>query len=119
MNALAKFTPGPWKIQFLGQAEADLINRGTFMGLNAGSGAPAILDADDEAVWEANAHLAAAAPCMFEALVEARTQVEVLQARLGINDSGSGTLSIIDAALSKAVASRSSDALTIREGDAL
>jgi len=36
---------------------------------------------------------------MAEALEEARVQVSILQDRLGIKDSGAGTLSIIDAAL--------------------
>lgn len=39
---------------------------------------------------------------MYEALKEARVQVEMLQSRLGIKDNGSGTISIIDAALSLA-----------------
>lgn len=34
-----------------------------------------------------------------DALTEARTQVQILQDRLGIKDTGCGTLSIIDAAL--------------------
>ena len=51
----------------------------------------------------ANAALIAAAPDLFEALSEAREQVAILQSRLGISDSGSGTLSIIDAALAKSL----------------
>lgn len=38
---------------------------------------------------------------LVDALIEARTQVEILQGRLGIKDAGAGTLSIIDAALAK------------------
>lgn len=38
---------------------------------------------------------------VIEALVEARTQVDILQGRLGIKDEGHGTLAIIDAALAE------------------
>ena len=47
----------------------------------------------------ANAHLIAAAPTLLEALREAKVQVEILQERLGIKDTGAGTLSIINTAL--------------------
>lgn len=51
---------------------------------------------------EADARLIAAAPDMAEALIEARTQIALLQSMRGIVDTGHGTLSIIDAALAKA-----------------
>ena len=50
-------TTGPCRLQFLGPQEADLIDRGTFMGLNGGSGAPEKYDASDAEEWEANARL--------------------------------------------------------------
>jgi hypothetical protein len=50
----------------------------------------------------ANRDLIMAAPDMAEALVEARTQISLLQSMRGIRDTGHGTLSIIDAALQKA-----------------
>jgi hypothetical protein len=49
----------------------------------------------------ARAIMAATLP-MLEALQEARLQASILQERLGIKDTGAGTLSIIDAALAKA-----------------
>ena len=57
-----KHTPGPWRLQFLGNYDADLIHKGTFAGINAGSGAPGKLDADEFATWEADCRLIAAAP---------------------------------------------------------
>jgi len=65
----AKHTPGPWRTQLVGGHEVDLITKGgTFAGINAGSGAPDSLDADDYAEWLANVGLIAAAPDMLEAL---------------------------------------------------
>lgn len=48
---------------------------------------------------DADSHDAVAV--MREALIEARVQVEELQRRLGIVDTGHGTLSIIDRALAR------------------
>ena len=61
-------TPGPWRVQFLGPQEADLIHKGTFAGISGGSGCPNHLDADDQAIWEANARLIAQAPDLLAAL---------------------------------------------------
>lgn len=117
MNAHAKFTQGQWTAFYKHKYDEWHVSLPM-----AGSGMKLALCSDgiQSRNREADAHLIAAAPDMFEALVEARTQVDILQARLGIKDHGNGTLSIIDAALSKAIASRSEDALrTIRDGDAL
>ena len=38
-------TPGPWRVQFLGPQEADLIHKGTFAGISGGSGCPNHFDA--------------------------------------------------------------------------
>jgi hypothetical protein len=70
-SSTAGHTAGPWRLQILGQQEADLINRGTFMGLSGGSGAPTTLDAADAEEWEANARLIAAAPELLAALEKA------------------------------------------------
>lgn len=64
----AEPTPGPWRLQMAGAHEADLINGGTFAGINGGRGCPDVLDADDQATWEANARLIAAAPDLLAAL---------------------------------------------------
>jgi len=48
---------------------------------------------------EADARLIVASPKIYEALQEAKVQVEILQERLGIKDTGAGTLSIINTAL--------------------
>lgn len=65
---MSKHTPGPWRLQFLGNYDADLIHKGTFAGINAGSGAPEKLDADEFATWEVNARLIEAAPDLLETL---------------------------------------------------
>lgn len=51
---------------------------------------------------DANGVLMAVSPDLLAALHEAREQVSILQTRLGIEDTGHGTLSIIDAAIAKA-----------------
>jgi hypothetical protein len=61
-------TPGPWRLQFLGAHEADLIHNGTFAGINGGSGCPDSLDGPDHATWETNARLIAKAPDLLSAL---------------------------------------------------
>lgn len=58
----AQHTKGPWRLQHLGNQEADLISGGTFMGLTGGSGAPEKYDAKDAAEWLANAQLVVTAP---------------------------------------------------------
>jgi hypothetical protein len=69
-------TPGPWHVQFLGPQKADLIHKGTFAGISGGSGCPNHLDADDQAIWEANARLIAAAPDLLAALEAVRPYFE-------------------------------------------
>lgn len=92
---MGKNTPGPWKL------DASTLTVTTPDAVEA-----RIAEIDgDNCDWEqaeADARLIAAAPDMLEALEEARTQVAILQDRLGIRDTGAGTLSIIDAALAKA-----------------
>lgn len=51
----------PWRLQILGPQEADLIHRGTFMGLNGGSGAPSRYEPADAAEWEETAAFVALA----------------------------------------------------------
>lgn len=132
MNAHANFTPGPWGYEdpmgpdiltIVANPDAPVYEWIWIAQIGTEpveDDAGKVHDNRSFEEHEANACLIAAAPDMFAALVEARTQVEILQGRLGIKDHGSGTLSIIDAALSKAVASRSEDALrTIREGEKL
>ena len=63
-------TPGPWHLQFLGAHEADLIHKGTFAGINGGSGCPGVLDAEDYATWDANARLISAAPDLLDAILK-------------------------------------------------
>lgn len=95
MSKEAKYTTGPWDISdrwSMVIRTSDQARRVAYV--------EAVDVGPDRA--EANAYLIAAAPEMFEALIEARTQVEILQDRLGIKDTGAGTLSIIDAALSRA-----------------
>jgi hypothetical protein len=68
---IAAHTPTPWRIQFLGNAEADLIHKGTFAGITAGSGRPEQLDRGDLAEWEANAAFIVRAVNAHEELVAA------------------------------------------------
>lgn len=82
----AKHTPAPWRTQFVGGHEVDLITKGgTFAGINAGSGAPDALDADDYAEWLANVNLMVAAPYMLEALLNARSQLSALGGTAGVH----------------------------------
>lgn len=87
-------TPGPW--DYVGR-----LGYGHLIGPNIAVAYGGELSGR-KCHGKANAHLIAAAPEMYEALQEARLQVEILQGRLGIKDTGAGTLSIIDAALAKA-----------------
>jgi len=64
---MSKHTKGPWRIQMLGNQQADLISGGTFMGLTGGSGAPFDYEPDDAAEWEANVRLIVASPTLLEA----------------------------------------------------
>lgn len=73
---MSKHTPGPWRVQFLGNYDADLIHKGTFAGINAGSGAPDKLDADEFATWEANVRLIGAAPDLLTELQDAASHCE-------------------------------------------
>lgn len=104
-----KHTPGPWHPGHLGSDGkcqcANVVDEGYAGGIctiHVGNGKPIGEGGNDAPPRDqaiANMHLIAAAPAMLEALVEAREQIAILQDRLGIKDTGHGTLSIIDAAL--------------------
>jgi hypothetical protein len=109
--AMSKHTPGPWFVPegpFVTGLTIETRAIDEFIECPGSGGAMSVtttictLEWSGTPVWESNARLIAAAPDILEALEEARTQVAILQDRLGIKDTGAGTLSIIDAALAKA-----------------
>lgn len=91
----SKFTPGPWfaKGRYIG-TKNHMSYIGECRDVNG--------NWSDDAKSSGDAQLIAAAPTLLEALLEARTQISLLQSMRGIVDTGHGTLSIIDAALAKA-----------------
>jgi hypothetical protein len=108
---MSKHTPGPWHVPtgpfvtgLTVETRADEVTIPCPGSGGAMSHTTTVcnLDWHGTAEWEANARLIAASPDMLDALQEARVQVAILQERLGIEDTGSGTLSIIDAAIAKA-----------------
>jgi hypothetical protein len=90
---MSAMTPGPWSIVGWSGDEACI----TATNPDTGKKMHVTLT-----MMRGDARPVAAVPEMIDALSEARTQVAILQERLGIQDNGSGTLSIIDAALAKA-----------------
>lgn len=70
---MAEHTSGPWVLQRMGHQAFDVIceqpgQYGTFLGIDPGSGAPEVLNPEDQDAFEANARLIAAAPEMLAAL---------------------------------------------------
>jgi hypothetical protein len=100
---VAEHPKGPWT---LGKKEDGYVDIDALQGRVPHRGLARVVWCLEGAQYspsmEANAHLIAAAPDMAEALIEARTQISLLQKMKGIIDPGCGTLSIIDAALAKA-----------------
>lgn len=88
---MSKFTPGPWGIV-----------DGLFIsGPDGVEFASTKFDACEER-REANARLISAAPDMYEALQEARLQIQYLHEKFQETGTGNAALAKIDAALSKA-----------------
>jgi len=88
-------TPGPWR---LGKCSDGFYN-GEIRGP---IGTEYEQDVIADWVWEANAHLIAAAPDLYNVLQEAREEVASLFNRLGLRETDSGLIKKIDAALAKA-----------------
>ena len=69
-------TPGPWRLHNMGMQDYDIVcektlNYGTFLGLNCGSGAPNVLELDDQKSFDMNAaFIAANSPEKIAALIE-------------------------------------------------
>jgi len=109
MNTETKFTPGPWHVPtgpFVGGLSVEVRADDYFIKCPGSGGAMSLtqtvckLDWSKTEEWEANAHLIAAAPDLFEALDMARRYMKMC---LGSSFwDGPNPHPIIDAALAKA-----------------
>ena len=79
MNNQAKFTRGPYKAEFNGYFWEVVPENATALGpFSIGNVCPSDPDNPKGGLQEANAHLFAAAPEMYEALEEARCTIQAL-----------------------------------------